>query len=218
MGERPGWELVVVAVAAVLEVGLTLALSGSDIHTGWKIGILVLIPVLIAIVVVLRRRRAQRRSERAQAETPAPRRLKDLYKVKGHIAPGWFVSFTAGPYPTAADRRGQYATAIAEVIEFEGDIARLKWRDRVVLPVEIPVALLDANQVIRLREGKRVRCGNEGLVVVGKGGVTSSPGWHAHQSSPFRAAFTRVAHLEDDDRRRFEAEGDLGTYVLDELG
>ena len=195
-----------------MEVGLGLALSGSRLHTALKLLMLAILPAAIAAVVLFRGSRRTRTP--AEETAPPARRLTELYKAKGHIQPGWFVSFTAGPYPTEHDRRGDYITAIAEVTAVDGDDVELEWRDRVQLPRRVPVALLDANRVVRLKDGHRINSGNEGLLVPSLGALVAGPGWNAHRTTPAHAARARVTALTAEQRTEFEAEADLATYDI----
>ncbi len=158
------------------------------------------------------RRLVTRRQSRPDA-IPVPL-LEDAHKATGAIAPGWFVTFTAGPYPTAQDARGRYATAIAEVVGVDGETVALEWRDRSRLPSAIPVRLLDSDRVVKTRDGQRVSTSNRGLRLE-PGSVVTSPGWAAHLATPYRAVDTRVSHLSENQRNSFEAEADLSIYDLD---
>lgn len=215
MNQRQQDILIAVAGAAV-EVGLSIVVAGSDWPMISKLLLVALLPAALMIYFSLRARIGAYRMTRRSVEKP-PRRLEDLYKAKGMITPGWFVSFTSGPYPTRDDPRGEYATAIAEVVHVEGDEVHLSWRDRAKLPLQVPVQLLDANEIVRFRDGRRVRTQNSGLRIPSPGSIVTSLGWAAHRNSPWQVAFVRFSDLEAEHQRAMEADGVLSTYDIDGL-
>lgn len=127
------------------------------------------------------------------------------------IKDGWFASFTASLRPVGADDFDYY-TAYGEIVdvipetEDVGESVRVKWRDELDLPAEVPLWLLQERWVRRLNpDGSFVRVQNDGLRTPGVGALVVGPGWAVHQSAPHRIVRQRASALDDRSRLEFEA-------------
>ncbi len=144
------------------------------------------------------------RDQDSPVDVRPPRRLTDLYKARGSIRVGDWVTFTDGGFDLGDGEGSQYVTAIGEVERVGADEVDVRWRDcRDAMPAQVPVDLIDARYVWRWESGRRIRHSNDGLVVINHGGTSKGPGWRWHRANPERVAGHRLRELGPTDRAEF---------------